>query len=488
MTTLDDETIRSALADITGVEQVVTDHATLQQSSVDFYRKYPRANGVFPVPLPTAIVYPATVAEVSALLKYANDNGINVIARTGNSSIERGLESAREPHIIVDGSQLDEIIKLDEPNMLLTVQAGVPLKIAEDFLNERGFTTGHLPQSQPLADFGGLVATRSIGQLSTYYGGIEDMLVGLEAVMADGRVIRIKNVPRRATGPDIRHIFMGSEGTIAFITEVTVKIFPYNPTSYHYLAYTVPDMASGFGLLRAVVVAGYRPSVVRLYNPFDWSQFYPDHADRPVVIFRTEGPRDLSAVAADAIDRLAQQVTGIAKYPDMSEIENWFTHLTWGPAEIKAEADSLAKTPFVGFTTEIAAGWSDINAIFEAVVARVKAERPNMFDIGGHSSHSYQNGTNLYFVYAFVAVDVAPEDEMAALHDPINRIIVEETLKRGGTIAHHHGIGKARAPYIKDEYGTSYPILKTLLQAFDPKNTMNAGNIIPLDFWAEKDD
>ncbi len=123
--------------------------------------------------------------------------------RTGASATEGGLETVVENSVVLDGSAMNQIINIDIENMQATAQCGVPLEVLENALREKGYTTGHSPQSKPLAQMGGLVATRSIGQFSTLYGAIEDMVVGLEAVLADGTVTRIKNVPRRAAGPDI---------------------------------------------------------------------------------------------------------------------------------------------------------------------------------------------------------------------------------------------------------------------------------------------
>ncbi len=99
--------------------------------------------------------------------------------------------------------------------------------------------------------------------------------------------------------------------------------------------------------------------------------------------------------------------------------------------------------------------------------------------LGGHSSHSYINGTNMYFNYFYDLVDCGPEEEITKYYLPIIAIICEETLRHGGSIVHHHGIGKARAPWVKDEYGSSYPMLETLKHAFDPNGIMNKGTIIP---------
>ena len=139
---------------------------------------------------------------------------------------------------------------------------------------------------------GGLVATRSIGQFSTLYGGIEDMVVGLEAVFPDGTITRIKNIPRRAVGPDIRHVIIGNEGALCYITEVTVKLFPYLPQNNTFVGYTLKNMRPGFEALRKVMVEGYRPSVARLYDPPDGAFHFSKFAaqDDCVLLFMAEGP------------------------------------------------------------------------------------------------------------------------------------------------------------------------------------------------------
>jgi len=115
--------------------------------------------------------------------------------------------------------------------------------------------------------------------------------------------------------------------------------------------------------------------------------------------------------------------------------------------------------------------------IYEACVERIRREVPDMTLVGGHSSHSYINGTNLYFVHYYNVVDCKPEEELTKYHLPIKTIIVEETLKAGGAICHHHGVGKYRTPWIDQEHGSAYYILETLKRAFDPRGIMNKGTI-----------
>jgi alkyldihydroxyacetonephosphate synthase len=191
---------------------------------------------------------------------------------------------------------------------------------------------------------GGLVATRSIGQFSTLYGGIEDMVVGLEAVFPNGAVTRIKNVPRRAAGPDIRHVVIGNEGALCFITEVTVKLFPYFPENNVFLGYTLKDMKTGFEALRAVMVNGYKPSVARVYDPGDAGLHFSHFAaaDDCVLLFMAEGPAGIAKATAEGI---AAIVAGFAECTrvDSAYIETWFNDLCWGPTRSPPKTSASAR-------------------------------------------------------------------------------------------------------------------------------------------------
>ena len=265
------EAIVEQLQKIVGTENVLTDPELLKQRSIDNFRKLQNIFGVYTMPFPAAVVMVRSTDDAARVLAFADEHGVNVVSRTGGTATEGGLETPVENSIVMDGSGMNQILKIDTYNMQATVQCGVPLQALEDRVRALGFTTGHSPQSKPVAHFGGLTATRSIGQFSTLYGGIEDMIVGCEVVFPGGKVARIKNVPRRAAGPDIRHIVIGNEGALCFISEVTVKLFPYMPENNTFLGWTTKSMKTGFAVLREVMVAGYKPSVARLYDPEDGS-------------------------------------------------------------------------------------------------------------------------------------------------------------------------------------------------------------------------
>jgi alkyldihydroxyacetonephosphate synthase len=479
--TLSREAIAEGLRGIVGPDAVVTDARVLVESSVDNFRKLQNIFDVHTLPVPAAVVLPRDAQQVAGILRFAAEHGVTVIPRTGGTATEGGLESAVPDSVIVDGSAMDRIVKVDAYNMQATVQCGVPLQALEDRVRELGLTTGHSPQSKPVAHLGGLVATRSIGQFSTLYGGIEDMVVGLEAVFPNGEICRIKNVPRRAAGPDIRHIVIGNEGALCFITEVTVKLFPYFPENNAFLGWTLKDMSLGFEVLRAVMVSGFKPSVARVYDPGDAGLHFSHFAaeDDCVLLFMAEGAPGIAKATAEGIQAIVDQYPACVQV-DSAYIETWFNDLCWDASKITAEDERIRQTHNVNRTTEISADWSSINDIYQAARARIIAEIPDITMMGGHSSHSYINGTNMYFNYFFNVVDVGPEEETTKYYLPIISIICEETLKRGGSIVHHHGMGKARAPWVRDEYGSSFYMLETLKQAFDPEGIMNKGTIFPL--------
>jgi alkyldihydroxyacetonephosphate synthase len=378
-------------------DQINTNSEDLYDAAADRYKKYAKARKVLDVPMPAAIVYPKSTDEVAKLLVFCNENRINVIPRAGKTATEGGLENWKELTLVIDTLYLDEIIKIDEYNMQATVQAGVALQTLEDELVKRGYTTGHSPQSKPVAKFGGLLATRSIGQLSTLYGGIEDMVVGLECVFPDGHISRIKNVPRRAGGPDIRHIAIGNEGTLCYITEATVKIYRCFPENNKFFGYLTKDLETGIKVLREVMVNGYRPSVARAYSEEDARQhFYHFYKDKCVLLFMAEGNKDIVEATCKGIEEAVDKFSdGIIEQVSSELIENWFVNLNWSQQDIDDEFEGMKENDsHDGYTTEISADWENIPKIYNSVIARIKQEYPRVHDLtmlGGHSSHSYIN-------------------------------------------------------------------------------------------------
>lgn len=465
------------LEKIVAKEQVLTDEETILESSKDYigFRIYQRADGKNFVPRACCVVRPKSTKEVSEILAFLNENNVDVTPRTGGSSVTQSIEPVAGG-VILDGSSMNEILELNETNMTVTVRCGTPLEYLENYVNERGFTTGHFPQSLPMAHVGGLVATRSIGQFSTLYGGIEDLVVGLEAVLADGEVVRIKNVPRRSCGPDLRHLFIGSEGMLGFITEVTLKLFRFRPDERWMRAYGVKDMKTGLAMIRAIIADGYKPAVVRLHDAEEvlmvlgMQQVVPE--GQALLMFICEGPRAIADATGAGIEKHAKEFEAV----DIGEkpLQSWL--VTRNDVCDTLDNKGYYKMGAIADTCEISANWDEIGNIYDAVKERLFDEIEDMAYAGGHASHSYMQGTNIYFTFALMeenGAEAAQQDYMNVI-----RVIMEETLKRGGSIAHHHGSGKYRTRWMPEEHGSSYTLMYKLKEALDPKGIMNKGVLL----------
>ena len=474
---MEKELLIKRLAEIVGEEHVATEKEAVQDAAKDYigYRQFQRHSGHNMVNLASCVIRPQNTEQVSEVLKFLNENKVDVTPRAGGSSVTMSIEPV-EGGVIIDCSDMNGIIEVNEQDMYVTAKAGTPLDAMEKQLNEMGYTAGHFPQSLPLASLGGLVATRSIGQFSTLYGGIEDLLLALEAVMPDGSIIRIKNVPRRSVGPDLKHLFLGSEGMTGYITEVTMKIFKYRPETWWMKAYGVQGLQTGLDLIQDIMQEGYKPAVVRLHDPVEVENVIKIDApkDTALLLFIVDGPEKVVQATGEGIDEIAKkyQAMDLGRKP----VEHWFATRN-DVCYTYIDQPVYYNMGAVVDTCEISANWSQIGKIYNAVRGRMAKEIDNLYLVGGHSSHSYTTGTNLYFEFAYIAKDHDPqavEDE----YFKVLTIIMEEVLRYGGSIAHHHGSGKYRTRWMPKEHGSSYELMYKIKDALDPNGIMNKGVIL----------
>ena len=469
---MNQQDIKNQLQEMFG-EHFITDEEVLKERSSDLigYRRWERFNGAYLAEKPMGVIMAQNTEDVSRALAFCNQNKVLVVPQCGRSCVCSGTETY-EGSVVLDGTAMNGILKFDEENYMVTVGCGTPLKYLEEYCNQKGYTTGHFPQSLPLAQMGGLVSTRSIGQLSTLYGGIEDLLIGLEAVLADGSVVRIKNVPRRAAGPDLRHLFMGSEGNIGFVTEVTVKLFKRYPENWMG-AFGIDSVKAGLDAIREIMQDGYRPAVVRLHDAVETEMTYKKFINEgeSILLFVCEGPESIRNATGAAIMEIVQKHGGrpLGEKP----VELWY--------QVRNDTcDDLYRANKQGLlrdTCETSGNWSDIYSIYENVLKRFPQEIEDVVQISAHSSHSYQTGTNMYFVFSWKGVkDLAKSEQQ---YDTAMGIIMEETLRFGGSICHHHGVGKYRTKWMDQEHGSSYQMMYTLKDAFDPNGIMNTGTFLP---------
>jgi FAD/FMN-containing dehydrogenase len=190
-----------------------------------------------------------------------------------------------------------------------------------------------------------------------------------------------------------------------------------------------------------------------------------------LLLFLADGPKSIT----DAIGKAIMEAVKNYDTIDLGTkpVESWL--VTRNDVAYEMDSDKYYQLGLIADTCEVSANWSEIGEIYEAVLSRVSDEIPNTVFIGGHSSHSYINGTNIYFTFGFKV-----EDDQTVEEEYINfiRVIMEETLKRGGSISHHHGVGKYRTKWQPEEHGSSYPLLLAIKEMMDPNDIFNKGTLI----------
>lgn len=408
------------------------------------------------------LVRPHTSVEVQRIVKRAIEDRIPLIARGGGSGVVQGI--VPDPNmVVVDLSRLDQIDPLDPINGLVDVGAGTNALLLETRLQKEGWTLGHWPQSIALATIGGLVATKSIGQYSTRYGGIEDMVRGLEVVTGTGEFMHIGAPgPRRSAGPELLPLFIGSEGTLGIITRVRLRIWPL-PQAESQLALTVPDFALGLTIMRRWIQSGLTPSVVRLYDPAESARTFPSARPLSVLIAIFHGPARLTEAA---LEEARTQALPDAALANPEFVDSWFNSRNdvsaWVP---------LLQQGFLVDTIEVAGSWSILADLHRRVIAQT-SQVPGVLAITGHASHAYSDGANIYFT--FMARPNTPH-EGPRLYQTIWENVMQETLKSGGSVSHHHGVGRLKKRWIDQERGHELERLQTVRQTFDPYDLMNRG-------------
>ncbi len=463
------ERIRNDLRDLLDPARVVDDPAVLARARRDTWViSVWRSMQSAPIASPACVVRPTTTAEVSAVLRYATRERVAVVPFGAGSGV-CGAILAPERSIVLDLGAMRAMKRLDETALLATVEPGLLGSEFERMLNDAGYSMGHFPQSIALSSVGGWVATRAAGQFSTKYGNIEDMLVAFEAVLPDGEVVRTRAVPRAAAGQDLRHLFLGAEGTTGILTELTYEIHPMAPSTEK-VAIAFPSMGAGLEALRRVMRAGWRPAVLRLYDEIEAGRSFAGAADdgESLLLVLTEGPPELTRVEIDGTIRIAGEAGGRAI--GCAPVDNWLHHRNAVPG-----FESFLNQGMVVDTIEVASTWDRIDRLYAGVLAGMRAV-PGILVASGHSSHSYATGTNIYFTFA--GRPERPED-LEDLYFRIWNAAMETTLAAGGTISHHHGIGRIRREWLPRELGSAYPLLPKIRQVLDPLGIMNPGALLP---------
>ncbi|MFQ5666224.1 MAG: FAD-binding oxidoreductase [Candidatus Binatia bacterium] len=417
---------------------------------------------------PLCVVHPRTVEEVSTLLAYANDHRLPVVPYGAGSGVCGGVLPG-DGAIVVDMRRMNQLVELNQTALTARVQAGMMGNALEARLHGAGYSMGHFPQSIELSTVGGWVATRAAGQYSTRYGCIEDMLLALEVVLPDGRIVRTHVGPRSATGPELCQLFLGSEGTLGVVTELTARIFPRPETSTGQ-AFSFASMDAGLEAIRQVMRAGWKPPAIRLYDAVETARLFTaaSTGNNCALLLISEGPAALTAAESAACAEIcaASGGTAVGEGP----VQQWLSERNQVPG-----FETFLQRGLVLDTIEVATTWDHIHDLYREVITALQQVQ-GIVSASGHSSHSYPQGTNIYFT--FVARPPDP-GHAEATYLACWTSAMEATLRCHGTISHHHGVGRLRTPWMARELGTGLAVLRAVKRALDPNGIMNPGVLIP---------
>lgn len=478
----------TALAAAVGQAQVLVDPMTRLlhsrgMSYVDMMQRRAADTGC----VPDAVVQPATHDEVLRVLRICVEQQIDVVPFGGGTSVVGGVTRPAGPvGIVISLERLSDFAGLDEVSGLVRVQPGMTGPVLERLLDARGFTLGHLPQSWERATIGGYAATHSAGQASSGYGRIDDMIEAVTLATPVG-TWSAGRVPASAAGPSLLQLALGSEGAFGVITEVTMRV-RRTPKARFYEGAMAPSFAAGVAACRELAQLNLTGAVMRLSDVDETlatlAMSGPSGVKRkifdrylafrgvPAGVLLILGWEEHSTTLLDAHRDAAWTV--LKKFGVVSIGKGVGASWEHGRFSGPFLRDTLLDSGYLVETFETAGAWVDLPNLHQ--VARGAA----LSSLGGnghtpyvmtHISHVYETGASLYFT----VIDRGGPESIARWTSA-KKSISASLQPAGGTITHHHGIGRDHEPWLAAEIGARGIGLLTAIKAeLDPTGIMNPG-------------
>lgn len=447
------------------------------------------------------MVWPEHPEQVEALVSFARREGVSLVPYGAGSGV-CGAVRPSERAIVVDTKRLTALRVLPEEGVV-DVQAGVLGVDLEAALERQGVTVGHFPSSILCSTVGGWLAARGAGQCSSRYGKIEDMVRSADCVLGSGDAVRLS---RRFGGPNPLELMIGSEGTLGLITSARLRLHP-QPAGRTFVAFRMPSFEVGAHAMRAVMQAGLRPAVMRLYDPIDSYLLGRGKVadERAGQAPRSSGmpsgfwlraalgsPRALNRVIAGFERLVSGSATLILVFEgQVDETERDLQHaaqllgalagesLGEGPARrwlshryaVSYRQSKVFQQGAFNDTLEVAAPWARLQGVYAAVREAAGAHALVL----AHLSHAYPDGCSIYFT--FVATR---SGDALGRYDALLDSALGAALSEGATLSHHHGVGTSKAHWLEAELGGGLATLRRLRRAWDPDRLLNPNTFEPL--------
>ncbi|KAI8040068.1 hypothetical protein M5D96_007496 [Drosophila gunungcola] len=478
-----------------GIDRLVRCHGqTLNDIYSLWHHKFRR--------IPDLVVWPRCHDEVVQLVRLAHKHDVMLVPFGGGTSVSGAITCPQNESRMIcalDTSQMNRLLWLNRENLTVCFESGIVGQDLERVLKQEGLTVGHEPDSYEFSTLGGWVATRASGMKKNVYGNIEDLVVRLRMVTPSGTLERECSAPRVSCGPDFNHLILGSEGTLGVITEVVLKVRPL-PTVRRYGSLAFPNFEQGVLFMREVARRRCQPASVRL---MDNEQFMFGQALKPEKSFwdsLVDGLKQRYVTSWKGIDLNQICAATLLFEGDLKDVQrqealiyeiadkfqgfpaggqNWgtrlYTHI--------CNCDFGLHQGIVAESFETSVPWDRCSLLCRSVKQRVVSECHkrgiSYYTISCRVTQTYDAGACIYFYFGFRCIDISNPVE---LFEAIEHSARDEILSCGGSLSHHHGVGKIRSHWYKNaitETGSS--LYSAAKQHLDPKNIFALGNLLPLE-------
>ena len=449
------------------------------------------------------VFYPESEGDALQLVQLAQTHNICLVPYGGGTSVSGALKLLpQETRMIVsvDMRRLNKIEWIDRDNFRACVQAGITGQQLEESLAQHGFTCGHEPDSIELSTLGGWIATNASGMKKNRYGNIEDIVENVTMITPQGILEQATTMPRLSMGMQPQQLLFGSEGNLGLITKAIIRIHKL-PEVKRYGSIVFPDFKTGTDFLYELAQTGVLPASVRLVDNVQFrfgsalkarpttTEMIIDKAQKYFLFqIKKLDPHQIAAAtvvmegtAAEVkyqeklIYKIAKKHQGI---PGGEGNGKRGYMLTYAIAYIR---DFLSDFHIIGETYETTVPWSHIHRVINAVADKV-IEQHQAFSLPGQPYISpritqlYHTGVCIYFTHGFSTKGVANPDE---IFSTIEHALRQTIIEAGGSISHHHGVGKIRKDFMVDTLSpTEIQLLHQVKQTNDPQNIFGIGNNI----------
>jgi alkyldihydroxyacetonephosphate synthase len=414
------------------------------------------------IQLPLCVVVPGSTQEVQQIVRLANLERVPIVPYGGGSGLMGGALSTT-PNIVVDLRRMNQIISIDIEAHSACVQSGIVLEALDQRVNEAGFIVGHDPWTVPVATVGGAISTNSVGYRAGIYGSMGEQVLGLEAVLPEGEILRTRPIPKSSVGINLNALLIGGEGCFGIITEATVKIFP-RPAARVLYAIQFASFEIGYRAILELFNERVKPALL------DFGDDETDDGSSAILYLGFEGNREV--VEAEALLAVGICEGGGGVQLPVGEAEQFWNSrhsIARQFAKSRRQRRERGRDGIFRDWIHVALPASKVLPFRAAALEAIKKRRVQIQESGlwiRPELFSMRLGAD--------ATDMS--DPQLALEESIEELL-RLVHQMGGSMEYTHGVGVKLAPLMAEEHGYGLSVMRQIKNSLDPNNIMNPGKM-----------